>query len=269
MQAWSRTPVDDTHCTNNRDVADRKSADFPGSSESPTYSATVKVDAMSAAAQISDDYTGDFRENKVPQRKSTPSATIVKLSVGPMDNNVYVITDKGTGKALLVDAANDGEVLIELIRAHGNIEAIFTTHWHPDHWIALEEVVKATGLPTVTGRIDAESIQVRIDRLVDGGEIIEIGDLRLEAIHLKGHTDGSIALFFDDDVTHLFTGDSLFPGGVGKTQTPDDFDSLIHDVETKLYNRFNDSTVVYPGHGLDTTIGAERPHLEEWRERRW
>lgn len=224
---------------------------------------------MSAAAPISDDYTGDFSNSEVPQRKSTPKATIVKLSVGPMDNNVYVITDKSTGKALLIDAANDADVLIDLIKSHGNIESIFTTHWHPDHWIALEEVVKATGLPTAAGRIDAEPIQVKTDRLVDEGDIIEVGDLRLEAIHLKGHTDGSIALFFDDDVTHLFTGDSLFPGGVGKTQTPEDFDSLINDVETKLYSRFDDSTVVYPGHGLDTTIGTERPHLEEWRERRW
>ncbi|OZG29501.1 MBL fold metallo-hydrolase [Williamsia sp. 1138] len=224
---------------------------------------------MSAAAPISDTYTGDFSESEVPQRKSTPKATIVKLSVGPMDNNVYVITDKSTGKALLIDAANDADTLIELIKAHGNIELIFTTHWHPDHWIALEEVVKATGLPTAAGRIDAEPIQVQTDRLIDEGDVIEVGDLRLEAIHLKGHTDGSIALFFDDDITHLFTGDSLFPGGVGKTQTPEDFDSLIDDVKTKLFDRFDDSAVVYPGHGLDTTIGAERPHLEEWRERRW
>jgi glyoxylase-like metal-dependent hydrolase (beta-lactamase superfamily II) len=224
---------------------------------------------MSAAAPISDTYTGDFSESEVPQRKSTPRATIVKLSVGPMDNNVYVITCKQTGKALLIDAANDADTLIELITDHGNIELIFTTHWHPDHWIALEEVVKATGLPTAAGRIDAEPIQVKTDRLIDEGDVIEVGDLRLEAIHLKGHTDGSIALALQDDVTHLLTGDSLFPGGVGKTHRDGDFEILLNDVTTKLFDRFDDSSVVYPGHGLDTTLGAERPHLDEWRERGW
>ncbi|HEY9310854.1 MBL fold metallo-hydrolase [Williamsia sp.] len=224
---------------------------------------------MSAAAPISDNYTGDFSNSDVPQRKTTPNATILKLSVGPMDNNVYVITCRETGKALLIDAANDADVLIDLIKNHGNIESIFTTHWHPDHWIALEEVVKATGLPTAAGRIDAPPIQVPTDRLVDEGDVIEVGNLKLGTIHVKGHTDGSIALFFDDDVTHLFTGDCLFPGGVGKSQTPEDFQSLIADVSTKLFDRFDDSTVVYPGHGLDTGLGAERPHLDEWRERGW
>ncbi len=110
------------------------------------------------------------------------------------------------------------------------------------------------------------------DRLVDDGDVIEIGDLRFEAIHLVGHTPpGSIALALTDgDTVHLFTGDCLFPpGGIGKTWKPEDFDTLIDDVATKLFDRFGDSTVVYPGHGKDTTLGAERASVPEWRERRW
>ncbi len=221
---------------------------------------------------ITDDYTGDLSQSRQPQRRTLDTATIVKLSVGPMDNNVYVITSRKSGDQLVIDAANDAEQVLDLVRTlPGTPRLIFTTHRHFDHWQALEQVADALGVPTAAGRLDATELPVTPDRLVDDGDTIEVGDLTLDAIHLVGHTPGSIALALTDSdgVVHLFTGDSLFPGGVGKTWEPGDFDTLLNDVSTKLFDRYADSTVVYPGHGKDTTLGAERPSLAEWRERGW
>jgi glyoxylase-like metal-dependent hydrolase (beta-lactamase superfamily II) len=133
-------------------------------------------------------------------------------------------------------------------------------------------VVAKTGATTVAGREDAEAIPVKTDEAVGDGDQIKVGEHSLEVIHLVGHTPGSIALLYDDPTgaPHLFTGDSLFPGGVGNTRgNKKNFESLIHDVETKLFARLPDETWVYPGHGADTTLGTERPHLGEWRERGW
>ncbi|AZZ82621.1 MULTISPECIES: MBL fold metallo-hydrolase [Gordonia] len=226
---------------------------------------------MTSATPISDSYTGDLSESKTPQRRTLDSATIVKLSVGSMDNNVYVVTSKATGDQLIIDAANDADTIIATLDAIGGKPAlIFTTHQHFDHVQALAAVAEHTGVPTAAGRFDAPELPVTPDRLVDDGDVIEVGDLRFEAIHLVGHTPGSIALALTDgDTVHLFTGDCLFPGGIGKTWKSEDFDTLIEDVSTKLFDRFGDSTVVYPGHGKDTTLGAERPSLQEWRERGW
>ncbi|GAC02060.1 hypothetical protein GONAM_43_00050 [Gordonia namibiensis NBRC 108229] len=226
---------------------------------------------MTSATPISDSYTGDLSESKTPQRRTLDSATIVKLSVGSMDNNVYVVTSKVTGDQLIIDAANDADTIIATLDAVGGKPAlIFTTHQHFDHVQALAAVAEHTGVPTAAGRFDAPELPVTPDRLVDDGDVIEVGDLRFEAIHLVGHTPGSIALALTDgDTVHLFTGDCLFPGGIGKTWKSEDFDTLIEDVSTKLFDRFGDSTVVYPGHGKDTTLGAERPSLQEWRERGW
>ncbi|MCR8899504.1 MBL fold metallo-hydrolase [Gordonia sp. GONU] len=230
---------------------------------------------MTSATPISDSYTGDLSGSKTPQRRTLGSATIVKLSVGPMDNNVYVVTSKATGDQLIIDAANDADTIIATLDAIGGKPAlIFTTHQHHDHVQALAAVAQHTGVPTAAGRFDAPELPVTPDRLVDDGDVIEIGDLRFEAIHLVGHTPGSIALALTDtgsdgDTVHLFTGDCLFPGGIGKTWKPEDFDTLIEDVSTKLFDRFGDSTVVYPGHGKDTTLGAERASVPEWRERGW
>lgn len=221
---------------------------------------------------ISDDYTGDLSESG-PQRRTLSHATITKLSVGPMDNNTYIITSKSSGEQLIIDAANDGDDILAVLRELGGSPTlIFTTHQHFDHWQALEQVATATGAPTAAGRLDADELPVRPDTLVDDGDQLTVGDLTFTAIHLVGHTPGSIALALTDPadgVVHLFTGDSLFPGGVGKTWQPGDFDTLIDDVSTKVFDRFPDSTVVYPGHGKDTTLGAERPALPEWRERGW
>ncbi|ETA05297.1 MULTISPECIES: MBL fold metallo-hydrolase [Gordonia] len=226
---------------------------------------------MTSSTPISDSYTGDLSESKTPQRRTLDSATIVKLSVGSMDNNVYVVTSKATGDQLIIDAANDADTIIATLDAIGGKPAlIFTTHQHFDHVQALAAVSEHTGVPTAAGRFDAPELPVTPDRLVDDGDVIEVGDLRFEAIHLVGHTPGSIALALTDgDTVHLFTGDCLFPGGIGKTWKSEDFETLIEDVSTKVFDRFGDSTVVYPGHGKDTTLGAERPSLQEWRERGW
>ncbi|GAA1483017.1 MBL fold metallo-hydrolase [Gordonia sinesedis] len=225
-----------------------------------------------APSSVSDTYTGDLGDSG-PQRRTLGSATIVKMSVGPMDNNVYVVTDTATGEQLVIDAANDADdVLAVLDSLHGTPALIVTTHRHPDHWQALAQVADATGVPTAAGRLDADELPVTPTILLDDGDTVTVGDLTLDVIHLVGHTPGSIALALTDPasgVVHLFTGDSLFPGGVGKTWAPGDFDTLLGDVTTKVFGRYPDSTVVYPGHGRDTTLGAERPHLDEWRERGW
>ena len=222
---------------------------------------------------LDDNYTGHV-EPGTAARRTLPGATILKASVGPMDNNAYLVTCSATGETLLIDAANDADVLVDLVRNHApKVSLIVTSHQHFDHWQALEALAQATGAPTAAHEIDAEPLPVKPKRLLTGGDSVQIGELTFDVIHLRGHTPGSIALALNGPatggVTQLFTGDCLFPGGVGKTWQPGDFDQLIDDVTTRVFDRFGDDTVVYPGHGDDTSIGAERPHLAEWRERGW
>ncbi|MFT4218480.1 MAG: MBL fold metallo-hydrolase [Micropruina sp.] len=196
---------------------------------------------------------------------------LITTSVGPMDNNAYLLTDGSD--ALLIDAAAEPRVLLTLLDGL-HLTGVVTTHRHRDHIQALAAVVAATGAPAYAGTPDAAAIAAatRVTcRSVWDGDTLAIGDAQLEVIGLVGHTPGSIALAHtpSDGPDRLFTGDSLFPGGVGKTTGGADFDSLLHDVTTKLFDRFDDATVVHPGHGADTTLGTERPHLEEWRVRRW
>ena len=138
---------------------------------------------------------------------------------------------------------------------------------------ALEAVAEATGAPTAALQLDAEPLPVRPDRFLAGGDVIVIGKLTFDVIHLRGHTPGSVALALRPDgdrkAVQLFTGDCLFPGGVGKTWEPGGFEELLGDVNSQLFGVYGDDTVVYPGHGDDTTLGDERPHIEEWRERGW
>ncbi|MFT4295575.1 MAG: MBL fold metallo-hydrolase [Micropruina sp.] len=196
---------------------------------------------------------------------------LTKTSVGPMDNNAYLLTH-GTD-ALLIDAAAEPAVLLRLLDGL-RLVGVVTTHRHRDHLQALAAVVAATGAPGYAGTPDAATITeatgVTCQEVWDG-DAIALGGVELAVIGLVGHTPGSIALAHtpSDDTDRLFTGDSLFPGGVGKTTRGTDFDSLLHDVTAKLFDRFDDATIVHPGHGADTTLGAERPHLEEWRARRW
>ncbi|MGC2652065.1 MAG: MBL fold metallo-hydrolase [Mycobacterium sp.] len=222
---------------------------------------------------VDDNYTGHVEPGNAA-RRTLPGATIVKVSVGPMDNNAYLVTCSRTGETLLIDAANDADVLIGLVRQHApKVSLIVTSHQHFDHWQALEALAAATGAPTAAHEIDAKPLPVKPDRLLSHGDTVQVGELTFDVIHLRGHTPGSIALALDGpgagDATQLFTGDCLFPGGVGKTWQPGDFTQLLADVTSRVFDVYADSTVVYPGHGDDTTLGAERPNLKDWRERGW
>ena len=215
-------------------------------------------------------YSGDVHVGGPADVHELPGLIVSKIAVGPMSNNAYLLRCRDTGEQVLVDAAAEPEALLDLIGEDG-IAAVITTHRHADHWQALGEVVAATGATTVAGRLDAEGIPVMTDVLLDDGDEVAFGSVTLRAIHLVGHTPGSIALLYDDPEgqPHLFTGDCLFPGGVGKTAGPEDFASLYDGVVTKIFDVLPDETWVYPGHGNDTTVGRERPALEEWAARGW
>ncbi|SHI27949.1 MBL fold metallo-hydrolase [Streptomyces sp. 3214.6] len=195
---------------------------------------------------------------------------ITKIAVGPMNNNAYLLRCRATDEQLLIDAANDAHALLGTIGDDG-IASVVTTHQHGDHWQALAEVVAATHARTHAGREDADGIPVPTDVLLDDGDVIRVGNVELTARHLVGHTPGSIALVYDDPHghPHVFTGDCLFPGGPGRTTQAAEFNSLMNGLETKLFDVLPDETWIYPGHGNDTTIGTERPHLAEWRARGW
>jgi glyoxylase-like metal-dependent hydrolase (beta-lactamase superfamily II) len=195
---------------------------------------------------------------------------ISKLAVGPYNNNSYLLRCRETGTQVLVDAAAEADRLLDLIGPEG-VALIVTTHRHPDHWQALAEVVDRTGAPPAAHAADIDGIPVPPNSVLQDGDVIEVGNCSLTAVHLAGHTPGSIALLYDDPEgpPHLLTGDCLFPGGLGKTHSPEEFDTLIAGVVTRIFDQLPDETWIYPGHGWDTTVGAERPNVEEWRERRW
>ncbi|MCZ2827009.1 MULTISPECIES: MBL fold metallo-hydrolase [unclassified Modestobacter] len=217
-------------------------------------------------------YTGDVQVGGPADVRELPGLTIRKLAVSEMANNVYLLTSTATGESLLVDAAAEPAALLELI-GDADVRTVVTTHGHWDHHRALPEVVRATGAETVAHPADAADLPVPVTRPVQHGDAVAVGDQTLEVVHLRGHTPGSIALVWRGPGgagTHVFTGDSLFPGGVGNTQSDAArFTSLVDDVESRLFGELPDDTWVYPGHGSDTTIGAERPNLPEWRARGW
>ncbi len=215
-------------------------------------------------------YHGKVRPGGPPDVRELAKLTVTKFSVGEMDNNVYLLRCRRTDEQLLIDAAADAPHILQVVGEDG-LRRVVTTHRHWDHHRALPEVVSATGAETVAGAEDADELPVPVDRRVADGDVVEVGDCPLEVIHLVGHTPGSIALLYDDPdgTPHLFTGDSLFPGGVGKTWSEKDFASLVEDVSSKLFDRLPDETWFYPGHGADSTLGAERPHLAGWRARGW
>jgi len=215
-------------------------------------------------------YTGDVKVGGSTDVRETTGLTITKVAVGRYDNNAYLLRCRTTGAQLLIDAAAESQTLLGLL--DGPLTQVVTTHQHPDHWGALADVVAATSARTLAGRADAPGIPVPTDVSVDDGDVIRVGAVELTARHLRGHTPGSIALFYRDPegITHLFTGDSLFPGGVGNTQKdPTRFAALFADVSERLFAELPDDTWVYPGHGKDTTLGVERPHLPEWQSRGW
>ena len=221
-------------------------------------------------------YTGEVTPGGTPDTRELQHLIITKVAVDPqMSNNAYVLRCRATDEQVLIDAAAEPETITRVL-GDGRTTKVVTTHQHWDHHRALAEVVAATGAVTIAGEPDAAAITeqtgVPITRTVGQGDRITVGDSELEVIAVRGHTPGSICLLYDDPSgpPHLFTGDSLFPGGVGNTfGDVGAFEQLINDVEERIFQRLPDETWFYPGHGNDSTLGAERPHLAEWRERGW
>jgi glyoxylase-like metal-dependent hydrolase (beta-lactamase superfamily II) len=195
------------------------------------------------------------------------SVEVHKVVVGPFDNNVFVVRCRRTGDAVLIDAANEHEQLLALCRRLG-VKRVLETHGHWDH-IQAVPAMREAGYEVAVTAADAPRLKdVGYDVFIDDAEIIEVGDLRLLAIHNPGHTEGSIS-FQVVDTPLLFTGDTLFPGGPGNTKLEGgDFATIISSIDNKLFT-FPAETIVLPGHGLDTTIGAERPQLSQWVARGW
>jgi glyoxylase-like metal-dependent hydrolase (beta-lactamase superfamily II) len=218
------------------------------------------------------EYTGHVVPGGPSDVRELDAVTIRKASVGTLDNNAYLLTCRATGAQLLIDAADDARRLRELVdEGTGDLDVIVTTHQHWDHHRALVEMTESTGAATAAGAADADAVPVPPNVKLRDGDTVRVGDVELQVIALRGHTPGSVALLYTDPSghPHLFTGDSLFPGGPGRTTSPQDFTSLMGDLETRVFEVLPDATWVYPGHGKDTTLGAERPHLGEWRSRGW
>ncbi|MQA87295.1 MAG: MBL fold metallo-hydrolase [Streptosporangiales bacterium] len=219
-------------------------------------------------------YTGEVAVGGPPDVRQVPGLTITKVAVGSYDNNAYLLRCTDTGELLLIDAANEPERLLELV-GDAPLVRVVTTHRHQDHWQGLREVVSATGAPVVAHPLDADALPVKVAEKVEHGDTVRVGAASLAAIHLRGHTPGGIALLYDADGAladdpHLFTGDSLFPGGPGNTWgNAEMFNQLMDDLEERVFGRLPDATWIYPGHGKDTTLGDERPQIPEWRARGW
>ena len=225
---------------------------------------------------VSAAYTGSVSPGGAPDVRELAHLTITKVAVDEkMSNNCYLLRCRETDEQVLVDAAAEPDTLLPLIGDAG-LSAVVTTHQHWDHHRALADVVAATGAEVLVGAPDAAAVTeqtgVEVTRTLEDGDTVAVGSCSLTVIRLTGHTPGSVALLYadPDGHGHLFTGDSLFPGGVGNTfGDAEAFRTLVADVEAKLFERLDDDTWFYPGHGDDSTIGAERPHLAEWRERGW
>jgi len=227
---------------------------------------------------VSETYTGQVSPGGEPDVRSLGCLTLTKVAVDEeMSNNCYLLHCGETDELVLIDAAAEPSRLLELI-GDRTLTSIVTTHQHWDHHRALAAVKGAhPGATVVAGTPDADAIEeqtgVTVDRRVGEGDKVAVGTCDLRVIPIAGHTPGSICLLIDDPEVapspHLFTGDSLFPGGVGRTSGHEAFAQLIGDVETRIFDRLPDETWFYPGHGDDSVLGAERPHLAEWRERGW
>ncbi len=186
--------------------------------------------------------------------------------VGPWENNVFILRSKATGDALLIDAANEHEMLLDLARRLG-VRRVVETHGHHDH-IQAVPALRDAGYDVAVTAADAAMLP-SYDQLLEDESVLEVGDLRIHTIATPGHTPGSMC-FAVEGTPLLFSGDTLFPGGPGNTATElGDFATIIESIERRLFTPFSPETIVLPGHGLDTTIGAERPNLDEWVARGW
>jgi glyoxylase-like metal-dependent hydrolase (beta-lactamase superfamily II) len=193
-------------------------------------------------------------------------AEIHKVVVGPMDNNVYVLRCKETGDAVLLDAANEHEMLLELCRDLG-VRKVLETHGHWDH-IQAVPAVRDAGYEVGVTAADAQMLP-SYDFVLDDETVIEVGRLRLHTILTPGHTPGSMCFRLEGSPV-LFSGDTLFPGGPGNTTFPGgDFPTIIRSIEDRLFAGLAAETIVMPGHGKDTSIGNERPNLQNWIDRGW
>ena len=200
-----------------------------------------------------------------PAHFEDSSVRVDKIVVGPYENNVFVLRSKATGDAVLIDAANEHELLLEVSRATG-VRRVLTTHGHFDH-IGAVTAMRDAGIEVGIATADAEMLP-GYDFTIPDDEVLAVGDLRLRSIHTPGHTAGSTC-FLVEGLPLLFSGDTLFPGGAGNTKQPGgDFGTIITSIDRRLFT-LDPDTLVLPGHGLDTTVGTERPNLDEWVERGW
>ncbi|TIC86569.1 MBL fold metallo-hydrolase [Nocardioides sp. GY 10127] len=224
---------------------------------------------------MSETYTGQVRVGGAPDTREVGDLRITKVAVDErMSNNAYLLTCLSSGDQVLVDAAAEPDTLLALLDP-ARLRTVVTTHQHWDHHRALADVVAATSAEVAVGDPDADAVTeqtgVPVTRRVQDGDVVPVGSCGLEVVRITGHTPGAVVLAFTEPGgrAHLFTGDSLFPGGPGKTPDAEAFASIMDDLERKVFDRFGDDTWFYPGHGDDSTLGAERPQLAEWRARGW
>ena len=197
---------------------------------------------------------------------SDATAEVHQIVVGPMDNNVYILRCRRTGDAMLIDAANEHEALLPICRDLG-VNQVVETHGHWDH-IQAVPAVRDAGISVAVTSADAGMLP-SYDLILEDDEQLSVGDLRLKTLTTPGHTPGSIC-FAVEDTPLFFSGDTLFPGGPGNTKTElGDFSLIIRSIDERIFAPYPDETIVLPGHGAVTTLGTERPHLDEWVARGW
>ena len=215
-------------------------------------------------------YKGNTQVEGPAHVRELTDLIISKITVGPYNNNSYLLRCRNTGSEVLIDAAAQPERLLNLIGPDG-LMGVLTTHGHQDHWNALAEVVAATGAQTYAPQGDIELIGEPTNHAMAPESMFTFGDISLKVLTTGGHTPGASMFFYDDPIGHghLFSGDCLFPGGVGKTTTPVEFTTLFNGVKSQVFDSLPDTTWVYPGHGDDTSVGAERASLTEWESRGW
>ena len=200
-----------------------------------------------------------------PAHYETTDVRIDKLVVGPFENNVFVVRDNESGEAVLIDAANEHELLLDVCRATG-VRRVLTTHGHWDH---IQAVTALRDAGIEVGIADADAAMLpSYDFTIPDNDVLTVGGLRFRAIHTPGHTPGSTCFELEGHPV-VFSGDTLFPGGAGNTATKGaSFDEIISSIDRRLFT-LPAETLVLPGHGLDTTVGTERPSLDAWIERGW